>query len=220
MTKNRVTPEVTNFALVRQVRERVAAKLAERRKDDDVAGRLALTQEARQAFAAELIDEDLSALAKERIEAGQPRLHLDAEEALAQAVYDALFAAAGLQRLLEDESITDIHAEGFMVCIENEIADAAHQLARLCLDAGDAKGARWAARQGLRASAGNEQLYRDAMEAADLEGNRAGVEALMNELAHVIEEDCPLENLHPETVALYNELTSGERAARLARTAP
>lgn len=109
---NKTTPEVTNFALVRQIRERVAAQLAERRKDDDVAGRPALTQEARQAFAAELIDEELSALAKERIEAGQPRLHLDAEEALAQAVYDALFAAAGLQRLLEDESITDIHANG------------------------------------------------------------------------------------------------------------
>ena len=56
------------------------------------------------------------------------------------------------------------------------------------------------------------------MQAADLEGNPAGVEALMNELAHIVEEDAPLESLHPETVALYNELTSGERAARLART--
>jgi len=105
-------PEVTNFALVRQVRERVASALAERRKDDDVAGRAPLSQEARQALAAELIDRELSALAKGRIEAGNARLDLDLEEALAQAVYDALFAAAGLQRLLEDESITDIHANG------------------------------------------------------------------------------------------------------------
>jgi Flp pilus assembly CpaF family ATPase len=106
------TPEVTNFALVRQVRERVASTLAERRKDDEVAGRAPLAQEARQALAAELIDRELSAVAKGRIEAGQARLDLDAEEALAQAVYDALFAAAGLQRLLEDDSITDIHANG------------------------------------------------------------------------------------------------------------
>src|SRR4051794_33915546 len=105
-------PEVTNFALVRQIRERVASRLAERRKDDEVAGHVPLGQEARQALAAALIDEELSVLAKGRIELGHPRLDLDAEEALAQAVYDALFAAAGLQRLLEDDSITDIHANG------------------------------------------------------------------------------------------------------------
>ncbi|MBV8160159.1 MAG: CpaF family protein [Acidimicrobiia bacterium] len=104
--------EVTNFALVRQVRERVAARLAERRRDDDLAGRAPLAQEARQAMAAALIDEEISVLAKGRIEAGQPRLDLTTEEVLAQAVYDALFAAAGLQRLLEDESVTDIHANG------------------------------------------------------------------------------------------------------------
>ena len=104
--------DVTNFALVRQLRERVATGLADRRRDDEIAGRPPLTQEARQALAAELIDEELSALAKARIEAGQPRLDLDTEEALAQAIYDALFAAAGLQRLLEDESVTDIHANG------------------------------------------------------------------------------------------------------------
>ena len=55
LTLKKATPEVTNFALVRQIRERVAARLAERRKDDVVAGRPALTQEARQAFAAEMI---------------------------------------------------------------------------------------------------------------------------------------------------------------------
>ena len=110
------------------------------------------------------------------------------------------------------------HVEGFITCIENEVAGAAHQLARLCLEAGDAEGARWATRQGLRASPGNEQLFRDEMQAADLEGNPAGVEALLSELSHIVEEDSPLETLHPETVALYNELTSGERAARLART--
>ncbi len=106
------TKDATNFALVRQLRERVATELAERRRVDEVAGRQPLGQEARQALAAELIDEELSAMAKARIEAGQPRLDLDTEEELAQAIYDALFAAAGLQRLLEDESVTDIHANG------------------------------------------------------------------------------------------------------------
>src|SRR5207253_7740378 len=111
-----------------------------------------------------------------------------------------------------------VHVEGFLTTMQNEVAGAAHQLARLCLEAGDAEGARWATRQGLRASPGNEQLFRDEMEAADVAGNPAGIEALMKELAHIVEEDSPLEGLHPETVALYNQLTSGERAPRLPRT--
>lgn len=107
------------------------------------------------------------------------------------------------------------HVEGFITCIENEVATAAHQLARLCLEAGDADGARWATRRGLRACPGHEQLFRDEMEAADLEGNTAGVQALMTELRHIVEEDSPLDSLHPETVSLYTTLTSRERAARL-----
>jgi hypothetical protein len=51
-----------------------------------------------------------------------------------------------------------------------------------------------------------------------LDGNPAGVEALFNELSHIVEDDGPFESLHPETVAVYSELTSGERAARLVRT--
>ena len=40
----------------------------------------------------------------------------------------------------------------------------------------------------------------------------------MKELAHIVEEDSPLESLHPETVALYRQLTASERPARLAKT--
>lgn len=109
------------------------------------------------------------------------------------------------------------HVEGFVVCIESEIAAAAHQLATLSLEANDPAGARWATRQGLRANRGNEQLFRDEMRAADLEGNLAGVEALLNELSNIVEEDSPLAGLHPETVALYNKLMAGE-PTRLART--
>ena len=61
--------------------------------------------------------------------------------------------------------------------MEATVADAAHRLAELCLDAGDAEGAHWAVRQGLRASPGNDQLYRDQMRAADATGDVAGVEA-------------------------------------------
>jgi hypothetical protein len=99
------------------------------------------------------------------------------------------------------------HVEGFITTIEAEIADAAHRLAKLCLDAGDAEGARWAAQQGLKASTGHEQLYRDKMFAEDLAGNLAGIEKVMEELGHVIEEDDPVAAVHPETAALYRQLT-------------
>ena len=69
------------------------------------------------------------------------------------------------------------HSEGLVYEMEATVADAAHRLAELCLDAGDAEGAHWAVRQGLRASPGNDQLYRDQMRAADATGDVAGVEA-------------------------------------------
>ena len=46
---------------------------------------------------------------------------------------------------------------------------------------------------------------------ADSEGNRAGVESVLNELTHIVEDEEPLDCLHPETVAVYRQLTSGER---------
>jgi DNA-binding SARP family transcriptional activator/LysM repeat protein len=99
------------------------------------------------------------------------------------------------------------HVEGLVAGIEAEVADAAHALAQLCLDAGDAEGARWAAQQGLRASQGHEQLYRDQMYAANLNGTLAGVESVWKELAHMVEDDDPVDSLHPETVAVYKQLT-------------
>ena len=103
------------------------------------------------------------------------------------------------------------HVEGIIAHMEATVADAAHCLAQLCLGAGDAEGARWAAKQGLRASPGHEQLYRDLMYAANLEGNRAGVEGVMADLARLVEDEEPYGHLHPETVAVYKELTGTSR---------
>ena len=103
------------------------------------------------------------------------------------------------------------HVEGLVTSMEAEVADAAHALAQLCLDAEDAEAARWAAQRGLRASQGNEQLYRDQMFAADLAGNLAGVEKIMDELSRMVEDDDPLGGLHPETVAVYKQLTHTPR---------
>lgn len=98
------------------------------------------------------------------------------------------------------------HTEGLIACYEAMIGDAAHRLATLHLDANDHEGATWAAMQGLRASPGNEVLYRDRMLASHLTGNLAAVKAVLNELCEVVEANEPYDSLHPETLALYERL--------------
>ena len=99
------------------------------------------------------------------------------------------------------------HVDGLVYEMEAAVADAAHRLAELCLDTGDADQAHWAVRQGLRASPGNEQLYRDQMHAANAAGNPAGVEAAWEELGRLAEEEEPFDGLDPATMATYQELS-------------
>lgn len=72
-----------------------------------------------------------------------------------------------------------------------DIADAAHRMAALCLAAGDPEGARWAAQQGLLASPGNEQLFRDRMVAANLAGKLDAVTALLDEFVALVDGEDP-----------------------------
>jgi hypothetical protein len=105
-------------------------------------------------------------------------------------------------------------SEGLVANIEMTIADASHQLAQLYLDAGDSRGATWAAMQGLMAAPGDEILYRDRMLACDLAGNPAGVETVMDELCEVIEALEPYDQLHPETLELYERISHRKRTLR------
>ena len=103
------------------------------------------------------------------------------------------------------------HAEALVSAMAADVADAAHQMACLCLDADELRAAWWATQQGLLASPGNGQLHRDRMVIADRRGDRAGVEAVMHELCQAIgvddgERD---EVLHPLTVDLYQRLARG-----------
>jgi DNA-binding SARP family transcriptional activator len=106
------------------------------------------------------------------------------------------------------------HTEGLIAFYEAMIGDAAHRLATLYLDAQDHEGATWAAMQGLKASPGNEVLYRDRMLASHLTGNLAAVKAVLNELCEVVEANEPYDSLHPETLALYEELVGRRHQVR------
>ncbi|MDA8379603.1 MAG: hypothetical protein M0020_02025 [Actinomycetota bacterium] len=111
--------------------------------------------------------------------------------------------------------------EGLAAWIEAEVVDLAERLGSLLLTQGDADGAEWAARQGLRVSRYDERLYRILLRSADLAGNPAGVEATMEELVHVVDEDVePYDAVHPQTWALYRELSRRGKAQRRARELP
>jgi DNA-binding SARP family transcriptional activator len=99
--------------------------------------------------------------------------------------------------------------------MESVIGEAAEQLARRFIDTHDHAGATWAARRGLLASPYDERLYRQLMLAAYNAGNPTGVDAVMRELIQVLDAEAePLDDLHPDTVALYKKL----RGTRLLHT--
>lgn len=101
-----------------------------------------------------------------------------------------------------------VQPEGHLAHVGALVVDTAHRMVELCLAAGDATGAAWAARQGLLASPGNEILYRHRMVAADAAGNAAGVHAAMAELCDLLETDDLTDRVHPDTLLLYEQLTS------------
>jgi pilus assembly protein CpaF len=98
--------------LVRDLRREVADELTERLRTDELADRPRLTPADQRQYGRQLINRRLERHAKEQIEAGLEPLSYEDESALAQAIHDALFGLGALQRLLDDESIENIDANG------------------------------------------------------------------------------------------------------------
>jgi len=98
--------------------------------------------------------------------------------------------------------------EGIQPAIEATVVEVAERYATWALEAGRPGEAEWAARQGLRACPYDERLYRVLLRAADQQGNPAGVEAVMLELVRLVADGAePWEAVHPETWALYQQLS-------------
>jgi len=93
--------------------------------------------------------------------------------------------------------------------VRAEIVDAAETLARLELTTGDPAAAARAARTALAADRTAEQLWRALMRAEYAAGNLAGVRAAWKQCLDAIQDIAPGGEPHPDTVALYRELTSG-----------
>jgi hypothetical protein len=105
--------------------------------------------------------------------------------------------------------------EGFVASIEAVVVDLSVRHAEWSLETGDPAGAEWTARQGLRVSAYDERLYRILLRAADAAGHPAGVEAAFEELVRLVADDIePADSVHPETLALYRQLSRHPGARR------
>jgi nucleoid-associated protein YgaU/DNA-binding SARP family transcriptional activator len=96
-----------------------------------------------------------------------------------------------------------------------QVVDAAEALAEMHLASGDWRSAEWAARQALRAFPCDERMYRILMRSAAAAGNIPGVERSFRELCAAIADPDdgvePADTVHPETVALLEQLTSRTR---------
>ena len=99
-------------ALVHQFRREVADELTERLRADEVADRTRMSPADQRQFGRQLINRRLERHAKQQLEQGLEPLSFEDETALAQAIHDALFGLGALQRLLDDESIENIDANG------------------------------------------------------------------------------------------------------------
>jgi len=100
-------------ALVRELRRAVASELTDRLRTDEAEGRTRMSQGDQRLFGRQLINKRLETFAREQIEKGLEPLSYEEELALGQAIHDALFGLGVLQRLLEDESVENIDANGY-----------------------------------------------------------------------------------------------------------
>ncbi len=105
--------------------------------------------------------------------------------------------------------------EGILAAIEAGVVDLACRFAHHRIEVLDPAGAEWAARQGLRVSPYDERLYRVLLVASNAAGNPAGVESVMSELVHLVADDVePFDAVHPETLALYRQLSRRASVSR------
>ena len=98
--------------------------------------------------------------------------------------------------------------EGIAPSMEAKIVDVAGRLAGSAFRRGDATLVEWSARKGLLVSPYDERLYRMLLRAADLAGNPAGVESVMEELVSLVADGLePWDSVHPSTWELYTSLS-------------
>jgi hypothetical protein len=150
------------------------------------------------------------------------RLHAAAQQAPVACEVKLLRAALALVRA---QPFSDCPAGGYGWAdaenisyeLQALIADDAQRLAELALGRGNAGLAEWAARQGLRASPGNEALYCDLATAKYHQGDLPGFRAVVDEAQAFAHRLDPHDGLQPRTHRLFGEIAAAfARAQRRA----
>jgi DNA-binding SARP family transcriptional activator len=169
----------------------------------------------------------------EHLGAGQYALHPDARFDWAdfEELSESGIAGRDIRRLRE--ALTLIRGKPFTGCyhwwldlaftetVRAQIVDAAELLAELELRAGDPSASARAARTGLAGDVSAEQLWRALMRAEHAAGNLAGVREAWSRCLDAMTDISADGEPHPDTVALYQQLTDGGRAQPAwARTHP
>jgi DNA-binding SARP family transcriptional activator len=109
----------------------------------------------------------------------------------------------------------------FTESVRAQIVDATELLADLELRAADPSASARAARTGLAADVSAEQLWRALMRAEHAAGNLAGVREAWSRCLDTMTDISAVGEPHPDTAALYQQLTGGDRAQPAwARTRP
>ncbi len=98
--------------LVRELRSRVAQRLNQQRRRDEVSGRSPMSPEDERQFARSLIVQVLEDHARGEIASGRTPLTAEEEEHTAGAIHAALFGVGRLQPLLEDPDVENIDING------------------------------------------------------------------------------------------------------------
>jgi pilus assembly protein CpaF len=107
-----LAPDASEINVVRRIRREVAERLTRvTRAHESATGQVMSTGE-QQETTRRLITESMDAYATSEMNAGRPPLRPDAESRVARSVADMLLGAGGLQPMLNDERVEEIHANG------------------------------------------------------------------------------------------------------------
>lgn len=148
-----VPADAAEIPVVRRVRREVAERLTRATRAHESATGAVMPVAEREATTRRLITDALDGYATEEMNAGRAPLRPDAESRVGRAVADMLLGAGGLQPLLNDERVEEIHANGFdqvfvrytdgsrvqVAPIADSDADMVALIRRLAADAGRAE---------------------------------------------------------------------------------
>ncbi|MET7820476.1 CpaF family protein [Micromonospora zamorensis] len=112
LLQDSATREPSETPVVRRVRRDVAERLTRATRAHETATGTPMSADERAGTTRRLVTEALDAYATAEMNAGRPPLRPDVESRVGRAVADMLLGAGGLQPLLNDERIEEVHANG------------------------------------------------------------------------------------------------------------